>query len=82
MPFAKLSRVLLNAAFVRGRKRMTRLVVLLFLTGLLLIGLRQAYTELSQQKQVQGSDTLYGWKKSSVKNAPAQVGGELMKKVK
>ena len=48
---AKLPRVLLNAAFVRGRKRLSRLVVLALLAGILFVGLRMAYRELSQQKQ-------------------------------
>lgn len=49
---AKLPRVLLNAGFVRGRNRMSRLVVLALLAGILFVGLRAVYQQLSQHKQL------------------------------
>ena len=51
--FAKLPKVLLNATFFRGRKRLSRLVVLAILIGIIYAGFK-----LNQQK--------HAWKKMEV----------------
>ena len=74
---SKLSRALVNTACYRGRKRVSRLAVLLLVMGILVVGLRQAYVELSQQNV---EDVV---KKKSLQSvggdAPGR--GELMTKV-
>ena len=75
MPVAKLLRVLVNAGCARGRKRLSRVGALLLISGILFVGLRQAYRELSQQNEVGGD----GMQLQMNGDAPAN--GELMKKV-
>ena len=64
--FAKLPRVLLNAAFFRGRNRLSRLVVLAIMIGVVYAVFVPVYNLLSQRKQA--------WEK--IGDAPSNVGAQ------
>ena len=75
---AKVSRVLVNSTCLRGRKRVSRTAVMLLVAGILLVGLRQAYKELSQQNE---QDVVKKSRLESVGGGAQKDRGELLVEV-